>query len=151
MTKNITLSLSDDVASEMETMPEVNWSSVARTCIMQYIEMRKKPDIFPLIEKLKAQKGEEYVNGRKKADDIAEALGYAGLNVMMKKYTNKVEATAEEEMMGPPRPPWESPLTPTDIMEQLLIEKELIESDVSEAFLRGLRDRLLEIEKMLSH
>jgi hypothetical protein len=150
MPKNITLAISDDIANEMETMPEVNWSSVARTCITQYIELRKKPDIAPLLEKLQKQKGEEYVNGRKKADSIAEDLGYAGLNVLMKKYRKEDNETEEWRLMGQdPSRPWEVPPSPEDIMESLLIEKKLIDADANDAFIRGLTDRLFEIEKML--
>jgi len=149
MTKNITLSVSDDVASQMEAMPEVNWSSVARTCIMQYIEVRKNPDISSLLEKLQKQKGEEYVNGRRKADDIVNDLGYSRLNLLMKKYNKKMDEITEQEIRGP-EAPWERLSSSEDIIQTLLVESKLINDDVSDAFLRGLKERLLEIEKALS-
>jgi hypothetical protein len=150
MPKNITLSISDDVASQMEAMPEINWSSVAKTCIKQYIEMRKNPDISSLLEKLQKQKGEDYVNGRKKAEDIANDLGYCGLNLLMKKYWKKMDELTEEEMTNPEPEPWETRLTAEDVIQTLLVEKKLIDNDVSTEFLRGLGERLQEIEKALS-
>jgi len=149
MTKNITLSLSDDLATQMEAMPEVNWSSVARTCIIQYVEVRKNPDISSLLEKLQKQKGEEYVNGRKEADSIAGNLGYAELNLLMKKYRKKIDDVNEQEMTGGP-PPWETLPSPEDIITDLLTEKKLLANEASDAFLRGLRDRIEEIERALS-
>lgn len=40
MTKNITVSVSDMLASKMETLPEINWSEVCRQSISKYIEKR---------------------------------------------------------------------------------------------------------------
>ena len=150
MPKNITLSVSDEVANQMDTMPEVNWSAVARTCIMQYIEVRKNPDISSLLEKLQKQKGEEYMSGRRKADDIANDLGYSGLNLLMKKYSKKMDEVTEQEITGAELLPWETLPSPEGIIQALLSENKLINNDVSDAFLKGLKERLLEIEKALS-
>lgn len=148
MPKNITLSLPDEMASEMEAMPEINWSAVAKTCIRQYIELRKHPDASSLLEKLQQQKGQEYVNGRKKADDIAKDLGYKGFNVLTRKYGKELAELNEREMRGP-ETPWETLPTAEDILQTLLVEKKLIDNDASDAFLTGLKERLSEIEKAL--
>lgn len=149
MAKNVTLSISDELASQMDALPEINWSAVAKTCIKQYIEVRKNPDISALLEKLQIQKGEEYVDGRRKADSIANDLGYSALNLLMKKYHKKFDEVQEVDMTGGP-PPWETLPSPEDIVADLLTEKKLLKNDTTDAFLKGLRDRLLEMEKILS-
>jgi hypothetical protein len=44
MSKNITLSLPNDVAAAMKDYPEVNWSAIARAAIINYIYNRKASD-----------------------------------------------------------------------------------------------------------
>jgi hypothetical protein len=41
---NVTVSVTDDLKREMEKLPEVNWSGVARKAIAQRIELLKKLD-----------------------------------------------------------------------------------------------------------
>lgn len=148
MTKNITLSMPDELAKEMEKMSEVNWSAVARKCIGKYVARRKNPDISTLLKKLQNQKGEEYVTGRRKAEEIAEVLGYHGLNLLLKRYNEEVRDAQMRSYQGPIEP-WEYIPSSSEIIEKLLIKKGLIK-DVSDEFLRGLKDRLLEIENVLS-
>lgn len=150
MPKNITLSLPDDLAAQMDKIPEVNWSAVAKACIKQYIEVRKSPDLSTLVEKLQKQKGEEYVNGRKKADALAETLGYRGLSAILKKYGRKMDEVNEIEMTGGPANPYETLPSPEEVIQTFLVEAKAVDSDVSESFLKGLRERLLEIDKVLS-
>ena len=150
MPRNITLSISDDVAVQMEAMPEVNWSSVARTSIVQYIELRKNPDLSALIEKLQRQKGEEYVKGRVKADEIADNLGYPEVDILTKKYWKEMEEVIEKDYTGYEPQPWDTaPTTPETIIQKLLIERKLVESDVSTEFARGFRERLIQIEEAI--
>lgn len=40
---NVTISVSDQLKSEMDMFPEVNWSDVCRKAISRYIEERKNP------------------------------------------------------------------------------------------------------------
>ena len=40
MVKNITLSVNDEIAEQMNEYPEVNWSEVARQAIITYISHR---------------------------------------------------------------------------------------------------------------
>ena len=149
MAKNITLSIPEDVANQMDSMPEVNWSSVARTSITQYIELRKNPDMSALMEKLQKQKGEEYVAGRKKAEEIADKFGYRVLDVVLKKYWKDIEGIEEMEMRGIELEPWQVEPTREDALQKILIERNLVEKDVSAEFVKGLRDRLVEIERAL--
>ncbi|HVP17250.1 MAG TPA: hypothetical protein VMT42_07775 [candidate division Zixibacteria bacterium] len=150
MAKNITLALPDVLANQMEKMPEVNWSAVAKTCIQQYIELRKNPDMSSLLEKLVKQKGEEYVNGRKKADELANELGYKGLNVLLRKYWKKREPVEAEEATGGPAEPWVTLPSQEDTLQEVLSENNLVKTEASDEFLKGLRERLSEIEKALS-
>ena len=149
MPKNITLSISDDVAIQMESMPEINWSAVAKNSIRQYIEVRKNPDISEMLEKLRKQQGEEYVNGRKRADEIAGTCGYRVLDSIVKKYIRKVQDQDEREFTRGIEP-WESVPTSEEIIQALLFDKKLIDDDVSTEYLKGLRDRLIEIENALT-
>lgn len=41
MPKNLTIAISDELAKEMETMPEINWSEVCRQAISNYIDEKK--------------------------------------------------------------------------------------------------------------
>lgn len=149
MTKNITLAIPDDIAIEMEAMPEVNWSSVARTSIIQYIEMRKNPDISALIEKLQTQKSQEYVLGRKKAEEILDKNGYRMLNVILRKYWKATESIEEMDITGYDPDPWIVVPTREDELQKILAGMNLIENDLSMEFLKGLRERLLEINSAL--
>lgn len=133
----------------MEAMPEVNWSSVARTSIMQYIEMRKNPDISGLIEKLQTQKSQEYVLGRKKAEEILDKNGYRMLNVILRKYEKAIEDIEEMDITGYDPNPWVVVPTREDKLQEVLAEMKLIENDLSFEFLKGLKERLLEINHAL--
>jgi hypothetical protein len=147
--KNITLSIPEDVASEMDSMPEVNWSSVARTSIVHYIEMRKNPDITGLIEKLRAQKSQEYMLGRKKAEEILDQQGYRILNVILRKYWKAIEGIEEMDTVGYEPEPWVVMPTREDELQKILAEMGLVEKDLSMDFLRGLKERILEIDNSL--
>lgn len=149
MTKNITLSIPEEVAEQMDSMPEVNWSSVARTSITQYIELRKNPDMSALMEKLQKQKGEEYIAGRKKAEEIVDKFGYRILDIVIKKYWKDIEGIEEMDMRGIETEPWVVDLTREDVLQKILVERNLIEKDASTEFLKGLRERIVEIERAL--
>lgn len=53
MPKNITIYIPDSLVREMDELPEVNWSEVARNAIELYVKERKQGQI--LIEELEAQ------------------------------------------------------------------------------------------------
>lgn len=42
MPKNVTISISDELARKMDAMPEINWSEVCRQCISKYIDKRSE-------------------------------------------------------------------------------------------------------------
>ncbi len=150
--KNITISVSDDIASQMDALQDVNWSAVAKNCIKRYIELRQKPDLSILLSKLEKEKGEEYVRGRTKADEIVLQLGYAKFNLLMKKYWKKLDELTEFEATGGASslPPWESMPDEYDALRDLLVEKNLIEGEISQAFLKGLRDRFKQVDNALA-
>ncbi len=127
----------------------MSWSNVAKTGIVQYLELRKNPDMTALIQKLQKQKGEEYMAGRKKAEEIADKFGYRVLDIVLKKYMKAVEDIGEMEMTGGPQAPWELMPTREDALQKIMTEKNLVDSDVSTEFMKGLRDRLIEIESAL--
>jgi len=149
MTRNITLGLPDDVGNQMDAYPEVSWSNVAKTGIIQYLELRKNPDMTDLIQKLQKQKGEEYVAGRKKAEEIAEKFGYRVIDVVLQRYWKAVEMIGEMENTGGPQTPWELMPTVEDELQKILKEKKVIDEDASTEFIKGLRDRLIEIDAAL--
>lgn len=145
MTKNITLSISDRLGKKMNEMPEVNWSAVARGCIERYVENRRNPDISPLLEKLQKQKSEEYVKGRRDAETSIDEKGYAEFNIIMNEYNTKV---IEAEEMGPDEFGYQP--SNSGIMRNVLIRRKILEKEVSDEYLRGLRERLEEIDRLAS-
>ena len=44
MTKNLTISIPDDLKAEMDKYHEVNWDEVARNAIKSYIKIRQAHD-----------------------------------------------------------------------------------------------------------
>jgi len=58
--KNVTISISDDLAEKMDAMPEINWSEVCRQCISKYIEEREPEEKGELLKGL-----EEYLKTHK--------------------------------------------------------------------------------------
>ena len=134
MTKNITLSMPDEMAKEMEKMSEVNWSAVARKCIERYIERRRNPDISSLLEELQRQQGEDYVNGRRKAEEIANILGYSGLNMLLRKYHKEVREVDDRRYLDIVEPREYLP-SRNEMIKKLLTEKGFIK-EASDEFLR---------------
>lgn len=66
MTKNVTISVSDELAKKMDAMPEINWSEVCRQAISKYINKRseEKGELLKGLEdflKTKPPEGEESV------------------------------------------------------------------------------------------
>ena len=146
--KNITLYLSQDLADQMAALPEVNWSQVARTCIQRYITSRRNPDLIPLLSQLRNEKGDDYVSGRRRAEDIAQPLGYTQLNLLIKANGKQIHNYKPHTTPRTPYDPRTSIPTPNDLMEDLLRRKHLI-TDASHAYIHCLRERLLEIATAL--
>jgi hypothetical protein len=48
----------------MEKYPEVNWSEICRTAVVDYVDTRSHMDIGPILEKLKAERNEAYKQGQ---------------------------------------------------------------------------------------
>lgn len=147
MPKNVTVAVPDDLANEMETLPEVNWSEVARTAFKRYITLRRHPDISSILEFLEKQKGEEYVNGRIFAEELVKKIGYREFNLLLQEYGERVDK--ERNIFNIARVlPSSRILSNEEIMIQLLREREYI-AEASESFSSGLIDRLLEINRTL--
>jgi hypothetical protein len=146
--KNITLSLSQDLANQMATFPEVNWSQVARTCIQRYLTQRRNSDLTPLLNQLRKEKGQDYVKGRRRAEAIAHTIGYTQLSLLLKAYRKQISRYKSNMTPRPPNEPSTPIPTPTDIMDDLLRRNHLI-TDASYAYVQGLRERFLEIANAL--
>ena len=57
MTKNVTISITDELADEMLDYSEVKWSEICRRAIINYIQTRKGRSLVPFSER------EEKING----------------------------------------------------------------------------------------
>ena len=67
--KNLTISISDELAKEMDTMPEINWSEVCRQAISKYIDEKKFKEKGELITGL-----EEYLKAKLSTPEAVETL-----------------------------------------------------------------------------
>lgn len=149
--KTITISITDEeLINQIDVMQDVNWSAVTKACIKHYVERRLQPDISAILDKLEQEKGQEYINGRLKADEIVVALGYAKFNILMKRYEEKVASAIDLEANGPPPEPWEYRPDSYDLIRDILVSKKLIDDDVSLEYLKGLLDRLNTLNEELT-
>lgn len=73
MSRNITLSVSDEVFEEMREFPEIKWSEVARHAITERIEALKF--IEKMASKSKLSEADALELGRKVNRGIARRLG----------------------------------------------------------------------------
>jgi len=149
MVKNLTLSIPDELAEKISSFQEVNWSAVARRCIERYVEARLTPELSGLMEKLREEKGQEYILGRKLAIDITDELGYKGLSEILREFWKEREEYEEFEEMGGP-PPGVHYETPNDSIEKVLAKRRPDVKGSSDAFLRGIRETLIEIHGFVS-
>jgi len=63
MSRNITVTVPDELSEKMNTMTDVNWSGVTRDCIERYIEARTNPPVADAIIKMVAKKSVDYKEG----------------------------------------------------------------------------------------
>lgn len=80
MPKNVTISISDELAEKMAKMPEINWSEVGRQTITKFIEEREPKEKGDLITDL-----EEYMKAKSANSEAEEAIR----NVEIKRFTRK--------------------------------------------------------------
>ena len=88
------------------------------------------------------------MKGRRRAEAIVHTLGYTQLNLLLKAYRKQ---TNQYQPHTAPRHPDEQSTPPpslNDLMEDLLRRKHLI-TDVSNAYIQGLSERLVEIATAL--
>ena len=90
MTKNMTLTIPDEIIEKMNKLTEVNWSAVARDAIEKYIEARKEPEIAPILERLTEEKNKQYAKGFSTATKIAKGLLYETFAVLFSFYDGLV-------------------------------------------------------------
>ncbi len=148
--KTLTVSITDEqLINKMDAMQDVNWSGVAKKYITRYIERRLQPDVSAILDKLEKEKGREYVNGRMKADDIIDILGYAKFNVLMRKYYEELTRLEDLEQNGPPCEPYEYRPDQYDLMRDMLVAKKLLDDDVSLEYIKGLLNRLEKLNREL--
>jgi hypothetical protein len=147
--KNITISIPDELAEKISQFPEVNWSSVARTSIENYIETRHKPDLTELLSRLREEKGQEYARGRDFGISLAEKLGYKNLSGLVREYYKEREDWDEIRYQGLIGAPGEKYNTENDTIQKIFVDQtpELVGS--SEAFLEGFREIILEIYSLI--
>lgn len=74
VSKNITLSLPDDVFVEMRDFPEIKWSEVARKAIVEKLELLKELDSIASKSKLSEKDAAEL--GEKIKKGIAKRHGF---------------------------------------------------------------------------
>jgi len=89
MTKNMTLSIPDELFSQMSNLSEVNWSAVAKKAIEEYIADRNEPEIATLIEKMKEKKNQAYKEGFERAAQIIEDQSYEIIDSIFEKQEEK--------------------------------------------------------------
>ena len=99
MAKNLTLSIPDDLSNEMEKLPEINWSQIARNAISEYITLRTKSALpADLLDRLRKERGDEYVRGKQFAvERILPGTTYVNLDALLAATHNKAQAGAQQE------------------------------------------------------
>jgi hypothetical protein len=81
--KNITVYASEQTATKMEELKEVNWSQVCKDAIENYVEARKSVNPTVALKFQKLKEGEEregYMFGSQLAPEILEELSYQELH-----------------------------------------------------------------------
>jgi hypothetical protein len=93
--KNITLSISDELAEKMDTMPEINWSEVCRQAISKYIDERKSKEKGELIKEL-----EIYLSPKLTESEEKEGIKRAEIERFTKKW-GEPEILSEQYLQKP--------------------------------------------------
>lgn len=63
MSRNITVTVPDELSEKMNTMTDVNWSGVTRDCIERYISARTNPSLGDAVSKIRTKKEADYQDG----------------------------------------------------------------------------------------
>lgn len=147
MTKNITVGISDELSKRMDELKDVNWSSVTRECIEQYLRQRTAGNLEPIIAKVKQKRGEEFKNGYEFVLKNIDGLGLpklekiASQNQDKEKYALRLYTFFQKE-----------PLPTRMLIKKLLAYTEDkygdvtdIEFIVSSEFLKGMQEAAKEI------
>jgi hypothetical protein len=96
LTKNLTLSLPDELGEALAKFPEVNWSAVARDSIESYVKLREKPDLAEVVQLLIDQRGTEYTRGVQMAQTLAKTNGNKWVDVIVREYRSTWWEEAEK-------------------------------------------------------
>ena len=86
MTRNMTLSIDDELAKKMDKMKEINRSQVAREAFAKYIATRTDPEISEIIDKLDEQRSQQYSKGLTAALNFANDNQYEDLKDFFENY-----------------------------------------------------------------
>jgi len=90
--KNVTISISDDLATKMDAMPEINWSEVCRQAVSRYIEEKEPKQKGELIEGL-----ENYLSGKLPLTEDKERIRKEEIERFRKKWGNPDSISNDEE------------------------------------------------------
>jgi hypothetical protein len=143
--RNITLTVPEELAKSMSKFPEVTWSQVAREAIESYVKMREEPDLAPLLQRMAKEKTKEYIVGLAYARELSEKLSYSEFSKLMRNYWDlmdtRINAICAEEGVDP------EDVLLTDFQKNYdfisALEKSNIEvRQTNDAFLKGLRVEL---------
>jgi hypothetical protein len=155
MTKNVTISLPDELADAMAKLPEVNWSAVARDAVENYVKMREKPDLAEVVQLLIKQRGSDYARGVQTAQTLAKRKGNSWLDVIVREYNSIWWKEAEEAVKEQPDEyNVINDVTFTDEFEgQLMLQAwkkhDSTAGDESDGFMMGFKRTILDIHEMV--
>lgn len=136
MAKNITISVPNELAKQMEKFRDVNWSEVCRSAIGRYVEARSHPNIEAIISKLTKESDEDFALGYKSALEFANKTSYRVLDDV---YKDVAEDFLTIENW---RNYWKNINVDWGFSEEVL---ELVEESTSTAFIKGFFKGLVEI------
>lgn len=139
MAKNITISVPDELAKQMEKFRDVNWSEVCRSAIGRYVETRSHPNIEAIISKLRKEFDEDFALGYKSALEFANKTSYRVLDDVYKDIDE--DLTIENW-----RNYWENINLDWSLGEDAF---ELVEESTSTAFIKGFFKGLIEIHNKI--
>lgn len=156
MTKNVTISLPDELGLAMGKFQEVNWSAVCRDSIETYVKLREKPDLADTIQQLIKERGSEYAKGVESARLVANLHGNPAIDIIVRDYLRRYWEEAEKAYKEDTENNYErvGDVTFTDeflsnLMFQAWKKYDAKIYEHSDAFMDGFRVTILEIHGLV--
>lgn len=156
MTKNITISVPDELAKGMAKLPEVNWSAVARDSIESYVKIREKPDLAEVVQLLIKERGSEFARGVQAAKNLARVKGNVWVDVIVRDYNTswweEAQKTLKEDTEGNFSSIEEVSYSEDfegHLMFQAWKKHDSSVGDESDSFMAGFKKTILEIHEMV--